>query len=213
MIFHPKFWKENLQFILNQPFDATEAHLEMAPYRKTGFDSSLNPLNSAVGIHFFFKHEPTLILIERPLTMRKHAGQIAFPGGKQDEEDKDLVETALRESHEEIGINREKSYSIGKLSTVYIPVSNFLVHPFVFVHENRPKLIPNIQEVNQVLEVKISEILNSGSINKADIQLENGIKLKNTPCFLIQNKIVWGATSIILNELKHRIIQFHQPIV
>lgn len=213
MIFHPEFWKDSLQRILNQPFDATEAHLEMAPYRKIGFDESQHPVNSAIGIHFFFDVEPTLILIERPLTMRKHAGQIAFPGGKQDEGDRDLIETALRESHEEIGITLEKSDLIGKLSTVYIPVSNFLVHPFVFVHEYKPKLIPNIHEVDQVLEVKISEILNSNSINKADIQLENGIKLKATPCFIIQNKIVWGATSIILNDLKHRIIRFHQPIV
>lgn len=213
MLFHPKLWKESLQFVLNQPFDSTEAHLEMAPYRKSGFNTSINPIKSAVGIHFFFNHEPTLILIERPITMRKHAGQIAFPGGKQDEGDRELVETALRESYEEIGITQENQNPIGELSTVYIPVSNFLVHPFVFVHEHKPKLIPNKDEVNQVLEVKISEILDSGSVKKTDIQLENGLKLKDTPCFSVQNKIIWGATSIILNDLKQRIIRFHLPIV
>ena len=60
---------------------------------------------------------------------------------------------------------------------------------------------------------EISEILDPQSKSFHDIQLDNGMKLKNTPCFKIQEKIIWGATSILLNELKHRIIAFHQPIV
>ena len=212
MLFHPESWKTILSFILNQPFDATEAHLEMAPYRKIGFDSSQNPINSAVGIHLFFNHEPTLILIERPLTMRKHAGQIAFPGGKKDEGDQDLIETALRESYEEIGVNPEKINSIGNLSVVYIPVSNYLVHSFVFTHDEKPDLHLNPDEVSQILEVKLSELLNPESKSVSDIELQNGIKIKNAPCFSIQNKIIWGATSLLLNELKHRIIRFHQLI-
>jgi len=213
MLFHPNSWKNSLTFILNQPFEATEAHLEMAPYRKIGYDSSENPIHSAVGIHFFFDGEPTLILIERPQTMRKHAGQIAFPGGKKDEGDRDLIETALRESHEEIGINPENLKAIGSLSPVYIPVSNYLVQSFAFTHNEKPKILLNPDEVNLILEVKISEILSRYSISNTDIQLQNGIKIKSAPCFHIQNKIIWGATAILLNELKHRIIQFHQTTV
>ncbi|MFM7668657.1 MAG: NUDIX hydrolase [Bacteroidota bacterium] len=213
MLFHPESWKNSLSFILNQPFDATEAHLEMAPYRKIGFEPSQNPVNSAVGIHFFFNQEPRLILIERPQTMRKHAGQIAFPGGKKDEEDKDLIETALRESYEEIGINPGNLNPIGSLSVVYIPVSNYLVHSFVFTHNEKPDLLINPDEVSQIVEVKLSELLKSESKSVSDIELQNGIKIKNAPCFSIQNKIIWGATSILLNELKHRIIQFHLPVV
>lgn len=213
MIFHPQVWKQNLEFILNQPFNSVDSLREMVPYRKIEHDSSLTPINSAVGIHFFFTEEPTLLLIERPKTMRKHAGQIAFPGGKQDEGDKDLAETALRESNEEIGINPVNLKPIGSLSPVYIPVTNFLVHSFVFIHEEKPELQINPDEVNEVLEVTLSEIFSVKSKSFADIELENGLILKNTPCFTIQNKIIWGATSILLNELKHRIIQFHQPTV
>ena len=213
MLFHPDAWKNSLSFILNQPFDATVSHLEMAPYRKIGFEPSQNPVNSAVGIHFFFDGEPTLILIERPKTMRKHAGQIAFPGGKHDDGDIDLVETALRESYEEIGINVENLNSIGSLSTVYIPVSNYLVHSFVFIHHKKPNFVINPDEVSQILEVTLSEILSTQSKSFSDIELQNGLKISNAPCFKIQNKIIWGATSILLNELKHRISQFHQPAV
>jgi 8-oxo-dGTP pyrophosphatase MutT (NUDIX family) len=213
MLFHPQTWQNSLQEIINQPFNSQESHLEMAPYRKTGFESSMNPINAAVGIHLFFENEPTLILIERPMTMRKHAGQVAFPGGKQDEEDNNLIDTALRESKEEIGISSSHIIEGGSLTTLYIPVSNFLVHSFVFLHSEKPVLYPNIDEVNQILELKISEILDPQAKSFHDIQLENGIKLKNTPCFKIQEKIIWGATSILLNELKHRIIAFHQPIV
>lgn len=213
MLFHPESWKKSLSFILNQPFDSNDAHLEMAPYRKIGFDQSLNPILSAVGIHFFFNKEPTLILIKRPQTMRKHAGQIAFPGGKKDEGDKDLIETALRESYEEIGSNPGNLNPIGSLSTVYIPVSNYLVHSFVFTHSEKPDLLVNPDEVSKILEVKLSELLISESKSVSDIELQNGIKIKNAPCFLIQNEIIWGATSILLNELKHRIIQFHPPVV
>lgn len=213
MLFHPNAWKESLRLILNHPFNPVDAHLEMAPYRNNGFETSINPINSAVGIHIYFEKEPTLILIERPLTMRKHAGQIAFPGGKKDEGDRSLVETALRESNEEVSIIIENPDPIGSLSTVYIPVSNFLVHSFVFTHSSKPNLIPNPTEVNQILEVPISQILSPQSLSKSDIELQNGLRIKNAPCFTIQNKIIWGATSILLNELKHRIIQFHQPTV
>lgn len=212
MLFHPESWKNSISVILNQPFDATDAHLEMAPYRKISSDPSQNPVNSAVGIHLFFNHEPTLILIERPLTMRKHAGQIAFPGGKKEEGDKDLIETALRESYEEIGINPEKINSIGNLSVVYIPVSNYLVYSFVFTHSEKPVLHLNPDEVSQIIEIKLSELLKPESKSVSDIELQNGIIIKNAPCFKIQNKIIWGATSLMLNELKHRIIRFHQSI-
>jgi 8-oxo-dGTP pyrophosphatase MutT (NUDIX family) len=213
MLFHPEFWKNSLSFILNQPFDATNAHLEMAPYRKISFNSSQNSIHSAVGLHFFFNGEPTFILIERPQTMRKHAGQIALPGGKKDEGDKDLIETALRESNEEIGIIPGNINSIGSLATVYITASNYLVHSFAFIHNEKPIIHLNPDEVNQILEVKLSELLLPETKSVSDIQLQNGTKIKNVPCFLIQDKIIWGATSLLLNELKHRIIQFHPPAV
>ena len=213
MLFQLDSWKQSLKYLLNEQFDASEAHLEMAPYRKIGFDQDENYINSAVGIHFYFEKEPTLILIERPLTMRKHAGQIAFPGGKKDEGDYDLVETALRESHEEIGITIQNLHPIGSLSPVYIPVSNYLVHSFVFIHNEKPNFVINPDEVSQLLEVTLSEVLSPQSKSFSDIELQNGLKLSNAPCFKIQNKIIWGATSLLLNELKHRINQFHPPIV
>lgn len=213
MFFDVNSWKKDISDIVNQPFDASEAHFEMAPYRKINREIDIKPIHSAVGIHFYFAEEPIIILIERPITMRKHAGQIAFPGGKKDIGDHNLIKTALRESNEEIGISIANLTSCGSLTKVYIPVTNYLIHSFIFLHDQRPKMVHNPEEVKEIFEVKLSEILLPETKTIIDIKQIGGITLKNVPCFLIQNKIIWGATSLLLNELKYRISQFHRPVV
>ena len=211
--FQPENWKEHLTKILSFEYNPRNAHIELAPYRNVDFIPENNYIESAVGVHLFFESEPQIILIERPLKMRKHAGQIAFPGGKKDAEDKSLLDTALRESKEELGILPQKMICIGSLSQVYIPVSNFMVHSFVFVHFNKPNLFPNKDEVNEVLKLKLSHLIDNSTKSRRDIVLGNGSQIKNSPCFKLGDKIIWGATGIILNELKWRIIEFHQQAV
>jgi 8-oxo-dGTP pyrophosphatase MutT (NUDIX family) len=212
-VFNKENWEIHLKNILSFKFDARKAHLEFAPYRNIDLIPDDNFIQSAVGIHIYFEAEPKIILIERPLRMRKHAGQIAFPGGKKDPEDKTLIETALRESKEEIGLYANENHFIGKLSKVYIPVTNFMVHAYVFAHKIKPELTPNPDEVNEVLDLDLSLLTNDSTKSQTDIVLANGLKIKNSPCFKIKDKIIWGATGVILNELKWRIMEFHQRAV
>lgn len=212
-LFNKENWEKHLKEILSFDFDARKAHLEFAPYRKIDFIPENNFIESAVGIHLYFESEPIIILIERPLIMRKHGGQIAFPGGKKDPEDKTLMETALRESQEEIGLCANENYLIGTLAKVFIPVTNFMVYSFVFTHKTKPELTPNPDEVNEILELKLSLLTNDSTKSQTDIILANGSKIINSPCFKIGDKIIWGATGVMLNELRWRIMEFHQQVV
>ena len=214
MPFDENQWKNHVFQIFDNAFDAKKAHLEMSPYRKL-WDSidSQSAIKCAVGIHVFFDKEPKIVLIERPSIMRKHAGQIAFPGGKMDEIDLDLVHTAMRESEEELGINPQSTQHIGSLSPVFIPVTNYVVYPFVFIHEKKPSFVANELEVHTILFLSFSTLLNPSFQTSKDISVENGEVLSHVPCFEFENKTIWGATSLMLNELRERIKIFLLPTV
>ena len=192
--------------ILNKNLPGEKAHLEMAPYRISTIEAkkrNKNPRLSAVGIHLFInsKNKLSTILIQRTNKLPTHKGQIAFPGGKKEKDDIDLIETAKRESYEELGI--ENGVLIGPLTPVYIPVSNFDVSPFVFFHSTYPNIVKCQDEVDHYFDIEIESVLNPKNIHSFDYKESNGINIKNIPCFDINGKIIWGATALILNELKH----------
>lgn len=214
MSFDENQWKNHLFQVFDSEFNAKNAHLQMSPYRKL-WDSihSQSAIKCAVGIHIFFNKEPQIVLIERPSTMRKHAGQVAFPGGKMDETDRDLVHTAIRESEEELGINPQSTQLIGSLSPVFIPVTNYVVYPFVFIHEKKPIFKANEMEVNTILCLSFSTLLNPSFQTSKEISIENGDVLSDVPCFEFENNTIWGATSLMLNEMRERIKIFLLPTV
>ena len=98
--------------------------------------------------------------------------------------------------------SKNKGICIGKLSPVYIPISNFDVHPYIFYHDNIPKIYPNKTEVNDYFSISITDILNPSSTRKFNYKNEKGIIIKDIPCFNIKGKIIWGATALIISELK-----------
>jgi 8-oxo-dGTP pyrophosphatase MutT (NUDIX family) len=158
---------------------------------------------AAVAIHLFPQNGHWhLILIERSTYNGQHSGQMAFPGGKPDPTDPHLEFTARRESFEEIGIPLHHGQHIKTLSNVWIPVSGFEVNPFIFLHEEAPLLQPDPREVQQVFSIAISELLKEESCIQQDIHIPGGVVLKDHPCFVLQEKIVWGATALILNEVR-----------
>ena len=203
---HLKFINRLKHSILNKKLPGEKAHLEMAPYRISSIEAkkrNKNPRLSAVGIHLFnnSKNKLSTILIQRTNKLPTHKGQIAFPGGKKEKNDIDLMETAKRESQEELGI--ENGVLIGQLTPVYIPVSNFDVSPFVFFHKNLPNIVQCQNEVDYYFDIELESVLNPKNIHSFDYKENNGINIKNIPCFKINDKIIWGATALILNELKH----------
>lgn len=155
---------------------------------------------SAVLILFYPENGSTkLVMIKRAIDDSVHSGQIAFPGGKFEAKDKELTMTALRETHEEVGINPELIKIIGKLSTLYIPPSNYDVYPFIAYTLEKPAM-KNNYEVEKIIEIDLKELLAPENVTQKTINHRFG-KLLDVPCFYIQNEIIWGASAMIISEL------------
>lgn len=144
-----------------------------------------------------------IILIERGSSNPndRHRGQISFPGGRYEEEDEYLANTALREAEEEVGVDASQVQLLGPLTDLYIPVSNFRVDPFIGFIEKTPQFIPHEEEVQGILEVPISELIHPQNVKFKNLVIREGFVLKNVPYFDLLGKTVWGATAMMLSEL------------
>lgn len=197
---------ENLKINLQKPLPGVEAQFEMAHVNRekilANSYESQNYRPSAVLILLFpnEQQQTSVLLIERMTYNGHHSGQIALPGGKAEPEDSDLQATALREFFEETGADVPPTV-IGKLTPVHIPVSKFMVQPFVSYVEQKPIFSASAYEVNALIEWEINHLLNPDVIKETIIEPTPGYKLK-TPYFDVQGKVLWGATAMMLNELK-----------
>lgn len=147
------------------------------------------------------KEVPHLVLMKRHDYPGVHSGQISFPGGQWEQHDPDLYATALRETCEEIGVPQTAVKVLGGLSEVYIPPSNFLVQPVVGVAAVRPQFVPEVQEVQKILEIPFNAFLNPSNLRETEVNVQ-GSTLR-VPAYLIHNEVVWGATAMMIAELTH----------
>lgn len=197
---------DNLKTNLQKPLPGVDAQFEMAHVKRekvlANSYESQNYRPSAVLILLYpnEQQQTSVLLIERMTYDGHHSGQIALPGGKVEPNDIDLQATALREFFEETGSDTTPTI-IGKLTPVYIPVSKFMVQPFVSYVEQKPNFSASAYEVNELIEWEINHLLNPGIIKETTIEPTPGFKLK-TPYFDVQGKVLWGATAMMLNELK-----------
>ena len=189
---------------LHKPLPGEEAQFLMAPLqrKKTAFSDIENAKVASVLILLY----PHLDSAYVPFILRTsyegtHGGQVSFPGGKSDTDDLTLENTALRESKEEIGIIAENTVIIAKLTSLYIPPSNFLVHPFLAYSEKRPDFKIDKSEVEKLLEVDISELLDESNKKMKQITHRATGTLMDTPYLDIQNETIWGATAMMISEL------------
>ncbi|NLR90017.1 NUDIX hydrolase [Flammeovirga agarivorans] len=139
-------------------------------------------------------------LIQRPSYDGVHSGQMAFPGGKYDDTDEDMIYTALRECEEEIGIKVERSAVLGTLSDIYIPPSNMHVVPVVAKYDERFEYDIDTFEVAKVVETTLSQLQDPANHKEYTFKMSNGLMYK-TPSFDVNGHTVWGATAMILSEL------------
>lgn len=192
------------------PLPGHEAQLIMASDFYRGKNIDLVNLSgykkSAVCLLFYEKKDKIhFLLIKRPNTHRHHAGQIALPGGSCDEGES-FEKTALRELFEETGIEIGPQNLIGKLSPFYIPISNFYIQPQVAFIDKEFTLMSG-PEVEQYIEFTLEELLNDSIIAETEIITQGGkLKLK-TPYFNVQGFVMWGATAMMLSELKELLKQ------
>lgn len=186
---------------------AESAHVKMAPKERAEALKNLdvkavNPRIAAVMMLLYPKNKEThLVLIVRNAYEGVHSSQIAFPGGKYETFDINYQATALRETQEEVGILAEKIEIIKEFSPMYIPPSNFLVHPFLGISHDELSFFPDVREVADIIELPLSVFLDDKIIIEATLSTSYGANIK-VPAFSIQNHIVWGATAMILSELR-----------
>lgn len=204
-------FRDVLKNAIEKGIPGEDAHLRMSPLKRPLSSLAIKKAEtireSAVAI-ILFPNENThhCILIQRPIYDGTHSGQVSFPGGKKDLEDIHLEFTARREAFEEVGIQLTENLLIGELTEVFIPVSGFKVKPFIYFHETIPELTPDEREVAEIFTFTIDELLSENSFSTMEIKFPNGITQKNIPCFNLSNKQIWGATALILNELRELIL-------
>ena len=194
---------------LKQELPGKSAHAEMTPYRNVNFKETDVVIARRSGVLILFyakKNEPHIVLIQRPKYEGKHSGQVAFPGGKHEETDKDIIYTALREANEEVGIMMDDVEVIGQLSEVFIPVSNFVVAPVIGFINYHPKFNIDNYEVEELIELKLEDLTTIKELSLNKIILSNNTIIK-VPSFEFNNKIIWGATALMLNELRYILLE------
>lgn len=200
-------FQQRLARLIRENLPGEAAHLGMAPMSRPlsslALKNAVNVRESAVAIMLFEQEDQFhCTLIQRPSYEGNHSGQISFPGGKRDPQDKNLQSTAMRECMEEVGIDLRKAEMLGKLTPVYIPVSNFHVEPYAFFYPETPEFTPDEREVEFILTITMESLLDESAVSQMDVPMPNGGMLRNVPCFLIEGRQIWGATALILNELK-----------
>lgn len=190
---------------LTESLPGEMAHMKMAPLGRKPLNDykamAANYRDGSVLAHIFpVDNEPYLTFIRRVIDGKAHSGQIAFPGGKKDDTDDNLFETAVREAFEEIGLDRNQINLIGTLSTLYIPVSRYVVHPFLSYGLQQPDFKINSDEVQEVITLPLKDLSDLDNRSTQSIKTFDGI-LRDVPCFTIKNITIWGATAMMVSEI------------
>ena len=190
---------------LEHPLPGMDAQIKMAPKpvnsRRFEEDAQIKAKLSAVLVLLYpHKGDVCLTLMKRPDYSGVHSGQVSFPGGKKESSDINLIDTALRETEEEIGIHRSKIEVIGELSELFVIASNFKITPVVGVIDYKPQFIPDPIEVAGILNVSLSSLENIDNQGVERMHFRNDIII-HSPYYNVRGNMVWGATAMILSEL------------
>ena len=203
IVSEPLHIKNSLIEALQKKLPGEDAHRRMLPNgRKLHPEKGLtNMIQSSVLMLIFPENgELKTCLIRRPANMRNHGGQIAFPGGRFEPSDNDLVYTALRESFEEIGLKDNLIEVLGLLTPIYIQVSNFTINPIIGWCERLPLLKIDRHEVDELFIIPFAQLFHPKNFLSKEVTTPRGNF--QAPGYFIEPLFIWGATAMILSEFK-----------
>ena len=193
--------------VLNVELPAMDAHRKMVPpnreelLRNTDF-TKITPKKAAVMMLFYPKNFQThLALILRTSYNGVHSSQIAFPGGKVEPEDLDLSHTAIRETHEEIGVHPTNINVVRAFTEVYIPPSNYMVYPFFGYSQSELQFELQEDEVAGLVELSLVDFLDDKNVTTTTMKTSYAGSI-DVPGFQMNEHFIWGATAMMLSELK-----------
>jgi len=188
--------KERLTF---SKLPGYEAHKKMLPKGRVYVKNDDVFKESAVNLILFYKYGNLhFILTKRSDKLLHHSGQISLPGGAKDNEDKDLWETAKRETFEEVGLKVSDENLVGRLSKIVVPISGYTVQPYVSFFDKLSAFKINENEVAKILEVDFDLFFDKNNLFCKTISNKN-IEVEY-PYYKVQNEEVWGVTAMILSE-------------
>lgn len=190
---------------MSRPLPGQEAQLKMAPAGRRqipegGLDESKVRKAAVMALFYERQKKTQLVLTLRSEYEGVHSGQISFPGGRVEESDRNLQETALRETEEEIGINSGDIQVVGELSSLYIPPSNFLVQPFIGITDINPDFKAEEKEVQKIISVDLQTLAKDSIVKETKMRVGNFTI--TVPAFHIDKHIVWGATAMMISEIR-----------
>jgi 8-oxo-dGTP pyrophosphatase MutT (NUDIX family) len=206
-------FSKRISKIKNLPLPGVDSHHKMTPLFRVKELQEIqnltkNPKKAAV-LSLFYpnNHQNTnLLLILRKTYKGVHSNQIGFPGGKVEKEDKDLLHTALRETHEEVGVPPADVEVIKSLTQIYIPPSNFEVYPYIGICRSPSGFIIQKSEVEALIEVSLADFMNDKLVFTKKLSTSYAESVE-VPAFKLNGYTVWGATAMMLSEVKELLKQ------
>ena len=208
-----KFFEQRISKIKDLPLPGEASQYKMAPESRLEElqrinISQKNPRRAGVMALFYPTNNmgTNLLLILRKTYKGVHSNQVAFPGGKEEKSDDGLLTTALRETYEEVGVAPKDITVIKEISEIFIPPSNFMVQPYIGLYRNPKPFVKQDAEVELILEVPVSDFLDDTLVVSKKMTTSYAVDIE-VPAFKLNGYIVWGATAMMMNEIKELLKQ------
>ncbi|WP_282113657.1 NUDIX hydrolase [Maribacter stanieri] len=207
------FFEQRISKIKDLPLPGEASQYKMAPESRLEDLKQINiakknPRKAAVMALFYptVNQNTNLLLILRKTYKGIHSNQVGFPGGKAEKSDDGLLTTALRETYEEVGVLPNDVTLVKEISEIFIPPSNFMVQPYIGLYKNPKPFVKQDTEVELILEVPIVDFLDENKVISKKLTTSYAEDIE-VPAFELNGYIVWGATAMMLNEIKELLKQ------
>lgn len=194
--------------IENIPLPAESSQFKMSPpFREKLQEEQIDAIKKAKSagvVALFYPDHATntkLVLILRKTYKGVHSAQVGFPGGKLEKTDASIQDAAVRETWEEVGVPENQVEILRAMTKVYIPPSNFFVYPFIGISRITPNFIKQDSEVEAIIEVSLQDFISDTNVVTKTVSTSYSLQV-DVPAFQLNNHIVWGATAMMLSEIK-----------